>query len=147
MIAADLMTRSPVCVGLDMPLKEVKLLFEKHGIRHTLVIEEGRLIGVLSERDLLKNISPYLYTHVYTTRDLASLQQRVHQVMTRHPITVFETDPIRRVVDLMSQGQMGCLPVISAEGRAVGLITRGDLIRRIHLVCEGLCGEKPQASH
>ena len=58
---------SPVkSVTLDDFLKEVKEIFDNNDIRHLIVIEEGELFGIVSERDLLKNISPYLNSNVYT---------------------------------------------------------------------------------
>lgn len=51
-----LITRRVVCINMDDPLNKAKRLFEEHGFHHLLVLEKGRLVGVISDRDLLKRL-------------------------------------------------------------------------------------------
>ena len=56
--------------------------------RHLLVLEEGELVGVISDRDLFRAISPYLGSEAEMSRDTETLTKRAHQIMTRQPITI-----------------------------------------------------------
>ena len=83
-----IMTTRLVTVGFDDTLATVKGIFDAVKFRHLLVIEEGELQGVVSDRDLLRAVSPFIGSTVETVRDIATLNKRVHQIMTRKPITL-----------------------------------------------------------
>lgn len=61
MTVGDPMTRHIVSVSMDDPLQRVRAAFEAYGFHHLLVIENERLVGVISDRDLLRNLSPFKY--------------------------------------------------------------------------------------
>ncbi len=88
MHVSEVMTKPVVTIGLDESVRDIKEVFENTRIRHILVVDKGRLFGVVSERDLLKSMSPCLEDHLYTTRDLALLNQRVHQIVIRNPFSL-----------------------------------------------------------
>ena len=126
---------SPIkSVTLDDFLKDVKDIFDSNDIRHVIVVEEGELIGIVSERDLLKNISPYLNTNVYTTRDLATLNQRVIHIVTRKPKFWTLKHEVQDAVDLFNTVRIGCIPIVDENNAPVGIVTRGDIIRNIHKI-------------
>ena len=78
---SQIMSCNPVTVGLDDALSAVKEIFDNVKFHHLLVIEEGKLFGVISDRDLLKSISPNIGTNMYSFKDLATLNKRVHQIV------------------------------------------------------------------
>jgi len=126
---------SPIkSVTLDDFLKDVKEIFDSNDIRHLIVIEEGTLIGIVSERDLLKNISPYLNTNVYTTRDLATLNQRVIHIVTRNPKFLKVTDQVEDAIALFNSVRIGCIPIVDDHHVPVGIVTRGDIIRHFYKI-------------
>lgn len=130
----EIMTSPIITVTLDHFLKDVKEIFDQKDIRHLIVIEEGSLIGILSERDLLRNISPYVNTHVYTTRDLATLNQRVQHIVTRHPKTLTIKDQVVDAVNLFNSVRIGCIPIVDENNAPQGIVTRGDVIRHFYKI-------------
>jgi acetoin utilization protein AcuB len=77
-----IMSKKVVTVGPDDSLGMVKDIFDHARFHHLLVVEEDVLWGVISDRDLFRSISPNIGTNRYTPRDLETLNQRVHSVIT-----------------------------------------------------------------
>lgn len=130
----EVMTCPIHSVTLDHFLKDVKDIFDNHDIRHLIVIEEGALIGVVSERDLLRNISPYLSSHVFTTRDIASLNQRVIHIVTRNPHFLNLHASVDDAITLFNSVRIGCIPIVDQDQMPVGIVTRGDIIRNFYKI-------------
>ena len=73
-----IMSQNSVTVEMDETLERVREIFKQHRFHHLLVVSGPRLMGVISDRDLLKAISPYVGTFSETSHDLATLQKRAH---------------------------------------------------------------------
>lgn len=84
---AEIMSTKIVTVLADDDLLAVRALFERHNFHHLLVTDNGRLIGVISDRDLLRNLSPFVGRLSERSQDVRTLYRRVHQMMTREPVT------------------------------------------------------------
>jgi len=123
------MTKSVVAVEMDDNLSLVKEIFDNSKFHHLLVIDNGKLFGVVSDRDLLKAVSPNLGTMVVTHRDLATLNKRVHQIMTRKPITLKADDPISDAATLFNTHRISCIPVVDDKFRPVGIVSWRDLVK------------------
>jgi acetoin utilization protein AcuB len=128
---AQIMKSPAISVELDDPLKLVKDIFDGSGFRHLLVCEHGQLVGVISERDLLRAISPHVNTHVYTTRDLATLNQRVHQIVKRQPLCLQAHASLGDAVRLFNANRIGCIPVVDEDRKPLGVVTRSDILRAL----------------
>ena len=126
-LLSDVMQTDPISVQMDTPLSQVRLLIEEHGFHHIPVLEEDELVGIISDRDIFRVLSPFLGTAAELTRDLALLDKVAHQVMTRQPISLSVNDPLEKAIDWMLKGDISCLPVLN-KGRLVGIITWRDLI-------------------
>ena len=72
------MTKKVVTVEMDDSLRLVKEIFDNVSFHHLLVVDGGKLYGVISDRDLLKNLSPNIGTVAETSRDLAALNKKAH---------------------------------------------------------------------
>lgn len=125
----EIMTKAVVTVEMDDKLSLVKEIFDNSKFHHLLVMEEGKLFGVVSDRDLLKSISPNIGTMVVTYKDMATLQKRVHQVMTRKPVTLMPHNTILEAAVLFNTHRISCIPIVNADFRPVGIVTWRDLIR------------------
>ena len=97
----------------------VKLLAEKK-IGAVLVMNQGRLEGILSERDIVR---------VLGERGAGALEEPVSQVMTRKVVTCKETDTVAELMEMMTTGKFRHLPVVD-NGKVVGLISIGDIVKR-----------------
>ena len=126
---SEIMTRKIVTVALDDDLAAVRSLFDQHGFHHVMVMEEGRLAGVISDRDLLRHLSPFIGRMSERSQDLHTLQIRVHQVMTRKLTTVTANTTIEEAAKIMLADNVSCLPVVSSAGKPVGIVTWRDLLQ------------------
>lgn len=127
----QIMTRRIVTVGMDDSLREVAALFDAHRFHHLLVVDAGRLVGIVSDRDLLRHISPFVGKLSEREQDTATLRKHVHQIMSRNLLTVPESASLKQAADAMLSRRVSCLPVIDERGVAVGLVTIHDLLRAL----------------
>ncbi|UTF58606.1 CBS domain-containing protein [Gilvimarinus sp. DA14] len=131
MKAKNLMSSKLVTVEMGDSLALIKEIFDHVSFHHLLVVEGTKLLGVISDRDFFKAISPNLGTPAATSKDLATLQKKAHQIMSRNPVTVYETASILEVVELFNTHSISCVPVVSEHGKPVGIISWRDLMREI----------------
>lgn len=132
MTLGDIMTAQIVTVAMDDRLEVVKEIFDTHKFHHLLVVDEYRkLSGVLSDRDLLRALSPYVGSAAETSRDLATLNKRVHQIMTRHPFTLHPQAGIGEAVNLLLKNRISCVPIVDEDFTPVGIVSWRDLLRAL----------------
>lgn len=125
------MSRRVVTVEMDDNLATIQGLFKEHRFHHLLVVERGALVGVISDRDLLKAISPNIGTLSETERDRATLNKRAHQIMTHNPVTVGVTTPLETATALMLEKKVSCLPVTSDNQAVDGILSWRDLLKAL----------------
>lgn len=129
MTVTDIMTTEVFTVGLDDTLGQIQKIFEKKKFHHLLVIEEGELLGIISDRDVFKEISPFINTLAEDARALKTLKKKVHQIMSRNPITVDKDTRIEDAVHILMENDISCLPVISAAKDIEGILTWKDMLK------------------
>ena len=128
---SEIMSAKPVTVEMDDRLGAVKEIFDALRFHHLLVVENDRLFGVLSDRDLLKALSPNLGTAAQTDRDVASLNKRVHQIMTRKPITLHPENSVMEAIQVFNTHRISCIPIVDREQRPVGVLSWRDVLRSL----------------
>lgn len=128
MFVGERMSRPVISVSPDMPITDALAMFKKEHIRRAPVIKDGKLVGIVSERDLL-NASPSSATtlSVWEMNYLIS-KVRVKNVMTKKVITISRDTPIEEAARIMADKKIGGLPVVDGE-RVVGMITETDLFK------------------
>ena len=103
-------------------------LCERHRVNQLPVVEGGRVVGIVTDRDL-RDAFPSMaeeIEHPAHSHELTAAV-RVEDIMTRNPITVADDDGIERAATIMRRERIGALPVMRAE-RLVGILTRTDLL-------------------
>lgn len=128
MIVQTIMTRKVITISLDDNLKKIQDIFELHNFHHLLVVEE-ELVGVISDRDLLRELSPFIGTASETVRDTETLNKKVHQIMTRKPVTVTKETTIQDATKLLIKKNVSCLPIVSLDGKIEGILTLKDFLK------------------
>ena len=128
MFVGERMSRPVICISPDEPINEVLAMFRREHIRRAPVMKQGKLVGIVAERDLL-NASPSSVTtlSVWEMNYLIS-KVRVKDVMTTKVITVDKDTPIEEAARIMADQKIGGLPVTSAD-KVVGIITETDLFK------------------
>lgn len=124
----DLMTPAPITVPPSTSVVEAKALMTKSGIRHLLIAEEGRLVGIVTDRDIRLNLpSPATSLSVWEVNYLLA-RLTVDQVMTKSLITVSPDYDARKAARQMLKYKIGGLPVLDGP-RLVGIVTETDIVR------------------
>ena len=127
---ADYMNRDVITVAPDEYLLVLSDLFRTHRVHHLLVVDDGALVGVISDRDVLKAMSPFLGTTAEQHRDVRTLEVRAREIMTRKPITITKQASTKKAAALLLTHDISCLPVVSEDGVLEGIITSRDVLRQ-----------------
>ena len=128
MIVNEIMTTEVITIGMDDTLGQIQKLFEKHKFHHLLIMDE-ELIGIISDRDVLKEISPYVNTLSEDNRSRETLKKKAHQIMTRKPITVELDTLVDDAANIMLKKNISCLPVVSPSGNIEGILSWKDILK------------------
>jgi CBS domain-containing protein len=116
---ADVLTPNPVSVESTTTVREAAELMREHDVGDLVVVEQGRLVGIVTDRDLV-------------VRVLAvggEAQDPVGQVGTGSPVVVSPDDDVVTAADLMATHAVRRLPVVR-DGQVVGIVSLGDLAVR-----------------
>lgn len=142
---SDVMSHDPVVVQPETPLKEaIQILAERRISGLPVVDQSGKLIGIISETDLMwqeTGATPpayimlldsviYLENPARYERELhKALGQTVGEVMSSDPVTITPEKSVREAAQLMHDRNIHRLPVLDSQEKVIGIITRGDIIR------------------
>ena len=123
----DYMSSAPETLTPEDHLLNADLRIRRAGVRHLPVVSDGRLVGLLSERDVRRYGASILYS---TPEDYNKTfeQTLVGTVMTRDVITIGPDAALGEATSLLHSQRLGCLPVMDGQ-QLVGIITRADLLR------------------
>jgi len=129
MLVKERMTRLPIVATPDLPVPEALHLMRQEHIRRMPVVDKsGRLVGIVSDRDLLlASPSPATSLSAWEITYLLG-KITVHDVMTKKVITVTEDTPLEDAARIMADSKIGGLPVVR-DGALVGIITETDLFK------------------
>jgi acetoin utilization protein AcuB len=122
-----IMSRDVVTVSPDTALMDIRKRLQEGGFNHMLVIEDGKLCGVISDRDVLKAVSPFLDTYSEEHRDVKTLSQPASEIMQRDPITVEPNTSIQEASQTLLDNRVSSLPVV-VEEELVGIVTGKDML-------------------
>jgi acetoin utilization protein AcuB len=128
MFVGERMSHPIISIDPDMPVHDALDMFKRERIRRAPVIKNGKLIGIVSDKDLLNaSPSPASSLSVWEMNYLLS-KITVDEVMTKNVMTVSEKTPIEEAARIMADNKIGGLPVIR-DGHVVGIITETDLFK------------------
>lgn len=128
MTVETIMSRDVVTVSPDTTLMEIRGLLQERGFRHLLVIEpDDTLCGVISDRDVLKAVSPFLDTYSEKHRDVKTLSKPASEIMASEPITVTPDTTIDDASWALLDNRVTSLPVIEGD-ELVGIVTGKDML-------------------
>jgi CBS domain-containing protein len=99
-------------------------------IRHIPVVDDGRLVGILTERDLIGAAASHIFGLKQKSKSALLKSVLIKEVMKKRVVTAAPDTPIKDVAHLMVEKKIGCVPVVSA-GMVVGLVTTTDILRYV----------------
>ncbi len=128
MTVDTIMSQNVVTVRPDTALMEIRGLLEREGFNHLLVTEaDDTLCGVISDRDVLKAISPFLDTYSEEHRDVKTLSQPASEIMQPDPITATPDTSIEEASRILLDNRVSSLPVVK-DNELVGIVTGKDML-------------------
>lgn len=130
----DLMSHTPRTVNPDAPFRAAVLEMVRAGVGGLPVVdEENRVVGMLSERELLRHLLRHYLPRAGGDSPIPpplNPKRTVRDVMTRQVLCVSPEQPLAEVASLMLNKDVDRVPVVK-EGLLVGFLTRGDIVRRL----------------
>ena len=123
------MTRAVTTVTRETSMRELEALFKKHDFNSFPVVEEGKMLGIVTKFDFLRAFA-------FTTGQMVPhyeelMRRRVAELMTEAVVHVDPTEPLTRVLQLMVNLKSRSFPVIGSDRQLVGMIAREDVIRAL----------------
>ena len=122
------MTREPLSVTVDHPIRQALGLMRGAKVRHLLVVDGDRLAGILSNRDVRRLVEDPAHP--------ARLTDPVGRIMTEDPITVAPETPVTVAARLLLENRIGALPVRDGDA-IVGIFTTADALDALLTLLEG----------
>jgi CBS domain-containing membrane protein len=132
-VVREIMMGSPVTLKPDDTLDLANDVIFLGRIRHIPVVEDGKLVGLLSERDLMGTATTLIFGLKQHSKSALLKTVLIKNVMKKHVITVAPDTPIREAAQLMADKKIGCVPVVS-DGSLIGLVTTTDILRYVEAI-------------
>jgi acetoin utilization protein AcuB len=124
----DLMTPTPITVGPEMPMLQARERMREARIRHLVVTEDARVVGIVTDRDIRLNLpSPATSLSVWEINELLA-RLTVGQIMSASVIVVDPDRPAAEAARIMTDHKIGALPVVDGT-RLAGILTESDFVR------------------
>ena len=128
MLVGERMSRPVISVSPDDSIHDALAMFKQEHIRRAPVLKDGKMVGIISQGDLLNaSPSPVTTLSVWEMNYLLS-KVTVKHVMTKKVLTLDVDTPIEEAARMMADNHIGGMPVMN-NGRIVGVITEGDLFK------------------
>jgi len=128
MLVGERMSKPVITISPDMPIAEALNMMKVEKVRRFPVVKEGKLLGVVSDKDLLNaSPSPVSTLSIWEMNYLLN-KITVSEVMVKNVLTVTEDTPIEQAARIMADNKIGGLPVMR-DGGVVGIITETDLFK------------------
>ena len=124
----DIMTTTVHVAHLDDSLLHIRATMDSLQVHHLPVVDHEQLVGVISDRDVLTALSPYIDTPSERSADEACLRRPAHQIMSRNVQTIAPNLPAAVAAGMLLDRGVSCLPVVDQDNRLVGIVTWRDLL-------------------
>ena len=130
----EAMTRQVIVLDASTPADVAARRLEAAGVSGAPVVARGRVVGVITLRDLLAPLTgqgPVQVTGPWLRYEQRLAGQRVVELMTREPLVARADWPLVRAAEVMQAAGVNRLPVVDDDGQPVGILTRDDVVRAV----------------
>ena len=125
---------SPLVQSLkpEATFDDAKNLFQKFRYRHVPIVDEtGKLVGIVSDRDVLREAANIAGAVTGWMKEVVSNAKSIDEFMTRRVLTALPNTEIRFIAKVMFEERIGAMPIVDSHGRVSGIITRSDILRML----------------
>jgi len=129
-VVTEIMMGSPVTLRPEDTLDLANDVISLGRIRHIPVVDAGRLVGLLSERDLMGAAASHVFGLKQKSKSALLKSVLIRDVMKKRVVTVAPESSIKDAAHLMADKKIGCVPVVR-DGAIVGLVTTTDILRYV----------------
>jgi CBS domain-containing protein len=127
---SKIMTTKLVTVHHGEPVSKIRQLIRDHGIHHVPVVNGNKLVGIVSNSDVLRvSFGDAFKTDERAVDATLDHTMTLEQLMQKDPVSVRDNAPIREAAQILARGDFHSLPVVSEGHKLVGMVTSTDLIR------------------
>ena len=129
---AEIMTKELITLTLSNSLYDAEKLFKKHKIRHIPIVEEDKLIGVLSYSDLLKISYADVLDDEDDFMDVSSVvydMYSIRQVMAKVVVSALPTATVKEVTEILAKQSFHSIPIVDQDNMLRGIVTTTDLLK------------------
>lgn len=138
----DIMQRSVVTVSEDTPLKEVGRLIFSLGLAGIPVVKEKKLVGIVTEKDILNKFHPTVEEYMEDPVNMADFEKmeenlgyflntQASDVMSTNPTTITAETPLVKAQSIMFVNRVSRLPIVNSQGELIGIVSQGDIFREL----------------
>lgn len=129
MLVKNWMSKKVISIDADDSMQDAMALLKEHGIRRLPVMKKGKLVGIVTDRDLKKaSASDATTLEIHELLYLLTAV-KVKDIMTKDPITVPPDYTVEETAQVLLEGKISGAPVVDHSGKVVGVITQSDLFR------------------
>lgn len=126
---SQIMTAEVIAANPNNRFSQVFQFFSEREINHMPIVENEKLIGIISNKDMMKHV--YKYIVVQKKSDIAALDAEVKlvDIMTKNIVTAHEDTTLIEVKNLFAKSHFNCLPIVNNDDKLVGIVTPKDLMK------------------
>lgn len=133
MLVKDHMTTDLMVLKRTETVKKAQNIFENNSFRHLPIVEEGHVLGIISDRDINRSIAISA-----SVSDMCGIEMdadlKVESIMTKDYLSIAPDAPLKEAGRIMMERKIGCLPVIEKD-KLVGIITETDILKKFIEMC------------
>lgn len=127
---SEIMSRGLITVDKSASLRRARRILDRHRIRHLLVMDGKRLVGIVTDRDLRQAAPSSKSPLTISEREEFMDELKVVEVMSRKLITASPDTTVREAARVMVSEKIGCLPVVNGN-QLIGIVTETDLLEML----------------
>ncbi len=129
MLVKEWMVCEPIVIDENTSIMKATQLMKEHNIRRIPVVRDGRLVGIISDRDI-KDAAPSKATSLDVHEMYYLLSEiKIKDIMTPDPLSIKVDDTVEKAAIIMLENTISGLPVVDNEGHVLGLITQSDVFK------------------
>ena len=130
--AREIMTEKLLTTTRNTTLDQAHKIMEDNHIHHILVVDEKhKLVGIISDRDIKKFVSPFVGSKIETVRDKATLALPVEKIMSKNIVTISPQKTIKACINKLIEHYIHSLPVVDDEGKLIGIVTSRNIFEYV----------------